>query len=115
MKKKLDMDQIASGLGAQRRGEIKATGGYFGAVQLGAEVAVRFKVPPRGGRATDPSWTQRRLVPLAPNTLKRLEEIAKYLHVSPLQAAALLLEKAVESSRNEDLIGLVPSAAGGGQ
>ncbi len=115
MKKRLDLDQIASGLGAQRRGEIKASGGYFGAVQLGAEVAGRFHVLPRGGRATDPGWTERRLVPLAPNTLRRLEEIGERLHVSPLQAAALLLEKAVDSIRNEDLPELVPSAAAGRQ
>ena len=72
MSEKLDMDRIAEGLGAQRKGKVKSTGGYFGAMQLTAGVTTRFRVPPRGGRATDPSWTERRLIPLSPSTLKRL-------------------------------------------
>ena len=32
MKRKLDMDRIAKGLGAERRGKVSATGGYFGAM-----------------------------------------------------------------------------------
>jgi hypothetical protein len=34
MKMQLDMDRIARGLGAERRGKIAARGGYFGAMQL---------------------------------------------------------------------------------
>ena len=97
MKPKLDMDKIAKGIGAQRIGEVRATGGYFGAMQLAAEVAERFQIPPGGGRATDPKWTERRLIPLSPETLRRLEEMAHQLHVAPLQIAAILLEKTVDS------------------
>ena len=35
----LDMDRIARDLGAERRGKVVSRGGYFGAVQLAAEVA----------------------------------------------------------------------------
>lgn len=108
MKPELDMDKIAKGLGARRRGRTIASGGYFGAMQLLAEVEARFRVPPGGGRPTDPSWTERRLVPLAPRTLKRLEQITAEVRkqggasVQPMQLAALLLEKTTERiSRKE--------------
>ena len=99
-KPKLDMDKIAGLLGAERRGKVTSRGGYFGALQLAAEVQSRFRVPARGGRATDPQWTERRLVPLAPETLARLAELVKSLRkehgieIAPLQLAALLLEHA---------------------
>lgn len=95
MKHELDLDRIAKELGAERRGKVPVSGGYFGAMQLAAEVAQRFRVPPGGGRATDPEWTERRLIPLSPDTLERLEEMADALHVAPLQIAAILLEKSV--------------------
>src|SRR2546422_8505299 len=76
MKTQLDMDKIARALGAKRRGKITASGGYFGAMQLLADIEERFRVPSGGGRPTDPRWTERRLVPLAPRTLERLEQIA---------------------------------------
>ena len=42
----LDMERIAKELGAERRGKVSAHGGYFGALQLAAEVAAsRFRVP----------------------------------------------------------------------
>lgn len=66
MKPHLDMDRIALGLRAEREGEVSADGGYFGAMQLLAEIETRFRVPVGGGRAMDPEWTERRLVPLAP-------------------------------------------------
>jgi hypothetical protein len=102
MKTQLDMDKIARGLGAERRGKITASGGYFGALQLLADIEARFRVPSGGGRPTDAGWTERRLVPLAPRTLKRLEEIAAKVRkhggvsVEPMQLAALLLEKKTE-------------------
>jgi len=68
----LDLDKIARGLRAERRGSRAARSGYFAAAQLGAAVLERFRVPAGGGRATDPSWTARRLVPLAPHTLDQL-------------------------------------------
>jgi hypothetical protein len=79
---------------------VTATGGYFGAMQLAAEVAARFRAPAGGGRNTDPDWTERRLIPLNPATLERLEHLAAVLseqgvRVTPLQVAALLLERAI--------------------
>jgi len=102
MKTKLNMDKIAKALGAQRQGKVGSSSGYFGAMQLSADVEARFRTPTTGGRATDPRWTERRLVPLAPRTLKRLEEITSKVrehggvNLEPLQLAALLLEKATE-------------------
>jgi hypothetical protein len=92
----LDMERIAKELGAERRGKVSPRGGYFGALQLAAEVSARFRVPEGGGRATDPSWSEQRLVRLSPKTLEQLEKLAKEAHASPMQVAALLLERAVQ-------------------
>ena len=102
MKPQLDMDKIAKGLGAERLGPVYATGGYFGAVQLAAEVQARFKVPSGGGRATDPKWTERRQVPFSPQTLNKLKSLVQKIKqdlaatVEPMQLAALLLEKELD-------------------
>ncbi len=37
--RRLDMDKIAKGLGAERGGELKANGGYFGAMGTAAQIA----------------------------------------------------------------------------
>jgi len=114
-KRKLDTDKIARGLRARRRGKVYPTGGYPGAAQLAAEVQARFRVPPGGGRATDLGWSDKRLVPIAPRTLKRLEHIAKRLHeetgirIEPMQLAAILLETTTESIGAEDAERLVTS------
>ena len=105
----IDKDRIAAGLRASRGGKVPASGGYFGAIQLLGEVRARFRVPRGGGRATDPSWTARRQVALAPQTLERLEELSAKLSehgdvkIAPLQLAALVLEKAVEGLTDKDL------------
>src|SRR5438067_13539274 len=115
MKRKLDMDKIAKGLGAERRGKVSATGGYFGALQLLADIEARFRVPPGGGRATDPTWTERRLVPLTPRTLRRLEELAARIReqsqvpIEPMQLAGLLLEKTTEQVSDEEAKQLIRS------
>ena len=104
MKVQLDLDKIAAGLGAEHKGKVSATGGYFGAMQLLADIEARFRVPAGGGRPTDPRWTERRLVPLAPRTLERLDleamtaEVREQegVNVEPMQLAALLLEKTTE-------------------
>jgi hypothetical protein len=102
MKPQLDMDKIALGLGAERRGKVSVSGRHFGALQLVADVKARLRAPAGGGRPTDPRWTERRLIPLAPRTLKRLEEIAvkarerEGVSVEPMQLAALLLEESTE-------------------
>ena len=97
----LDLDRIAKELGAKRRGKVSAHGGYFGAAQLAAEVAARFRVPEGGGRATDPAWSEQRLVRLSPKTLQQLEKLASQTHASPMQVAALLLERAVQTMSEE--------------
>jgi hypothetical protein len=113
MRTQLNMDKIAEGLGAERKGKVAATGGYFGAMQLLADIEARFRVPPGGGRPTDPAWTERRLLPLAPRTLKKLEEIVARIHehggvnLEPMQLAALLIEKTTEKLSEEDAENLV--------
>jgi hypothetical protein len=113
MKTQLDMDKIAKGLGAERRGKVAASGGYFGAMQLLANIQARFRVPSGGGRPTDPAWTERRLLPLAPRTLKRLEEIAAQVrehggaNLEPMQLAALLVEKTTEQLSEDEANNLV--------
>src|SRR5271169_101214 len=116
MRRGLDMDKIARELGAARQGKVSATGGYFGAMQLLADIEARFRVPSGGGRATDPNWTERRLVPLAPRTLRCLEQIAhsieekRNVHVEPMQVAALLLENITKNLADEEAEHIVLSA-----
>jgi hypothetical protein len=98
----LDMERIAKELGAERRGKVSARGGYFGALQLAAEVAARFRVPEGGGRPTDPSWSEQRLVRLSPQTLEQLEKLAEQAQASPMQVAALLLEQAVQTAMSQE-------------
>ena len=107
-RKRLNMDKIAKGLGAERKGKVSAGGGYFGAAQLLADIEARFRVPAGGGRPTDPRWTERRLVPLAPRTLGRLEEITAKVRqhgvsVEPMQLAALLLERTTEKISEDEV------------
>jgi hypothetical protein len=75
---------------------------YFGALDLAAQVAARFRVPEGGGPATDPSWSEQRLVRLSPKTLQHLEKLAEKSHASPMQVAALLLEGAVQAIVNQE-------------
>lgn len=116
MNEHLDMDKIARGLGAERIGKVSAKGGYFGALQLLADIGARLRVPAGGGRPTDPHWTERRLIPLAPRTLERLELLTARIQehgdvkVEPMQLAALLLEKATEDLSEEAVKHLVSAA-----
>ena len=118
MKTTLDMEKIAKGLGAKHRGKVSAKGGYFGAMQVLADVTARFRVPAGGGRPTDPRWTQRRLVPLAPQTLERLEELTVMIRehgtvsLEPMQLAGLLLEKSTERLSDEEAEELVRPSRG---
>lgn len=117
MTTRLDVDKIAQGLGAQRRGKVASSGGYFGALQLVADIEARFRVPAGGGRATDPRWTERRLVPLASSTLQRLDELAAKvrkhsgIQVEPMQLAALLLERATDRVSDHEADELVSARA----
>ena len=109
MKPRLDMNKIARGLRAERKGKVSAGGGYFGAMQLLADIESRFRVPVGGGRATDPDWTERRLIPVAPRTLKRLEAITagvrarSGVNVEPMQLAGLLLERTAEQLSEDEV------------
>jgi hypothetical protein len=109
MKRRLDIDKIAKKLGAHREGRVEARDGYFGAMQLVAEIQARFRVPSTGGRATNPDWSTKRLVGLSPETLQRLEELARATSeagetpIEPMQLAALLLEKAVVTASKEKI------------
>ena len=94
---KLNFDELARDLGAERRRAIEASPGYFGASQLAAELAHRLRVPANGGRPTDPTWTERRIVPLRRRTLDRLNADADRLGIEPMQLAALLIEKGLDS------------------
>lgn len=117
MKRALDMDKIARELGATRQGKVSNAAGYFGAMQLLAEIEARFRTPPGGGRATDPNWTERRLVPLAPRTLARLEALAEQLRqqsqlaLEPMQLAGLLLENSTNQLSAEEAEKLLRSRA----
>src|SRR5437762_13012759 len=103
MKTHLDMDKIAKGLGAKRRGKVAAGGGYFGAMQLLADIEARFRVSSGGGRPTDPGWTERRLLPLAPKALKKLGAMSAKarehgMNVEPMQLAALPVAQCIGGS-----------------
>jgi hypothetical protein len=115
MKPNLNMEKIAKALHAKRKGKVSAKAGYFGANQLLADVQARFRAPAGGGRSTDPAWTERRLVPLKPRTLKRLEEMAikirnhRNVNIEPMQLAAILLEKTTDELGEEEAESLILS------
>lgn len=117
MTKRVDVDKIAKDLGAERRGKVPVSGGQFGAMQLVAEVQARFRIPTGGGRATDPSWKTKRLVPLKEQTLKRLEQLAheieekRQIHIEPMQVAAVLLERTLVNVTEEDAEEIVRSGS----
>ncbi len=97
--RKLDHKALARRLGSTVRGKVAAEAGYFGAVQVAEEVRRRFSTPAGGGRARDPRWTTKRLLPVRPETLARLEVLARRVsrlvhhRVEPLQIAAVLVER----------------------
>ena len=109
-KRYLDHAKLARHLGSSVRGTVKAPGGYFGALQLAESVRQRFQPPAGGGRARDRGWTMKRLIPVRPETLVRLEKLAAEVselvdyRVEPLQVAALLVERDLESLSDEELV-----------
>ena len=106
----LDHAKLARNLGSQPRGRVSAKSGYFGALELAAEVRRRFKSPASGGRATDRHWTAKRLVPVRPDTLARLEALATEVsalaryRVEPLQLAAILIEHNLDQVSKAQMI-----------
>jgi hypothetical protein len=107
---KVNIDKIAKKLGARRRGSVEARSGYFGAVELLAEVQRRFHVPPTGGRATDASLTVQRQIALHERTYKRLVTMAERLSkvtgksIGPLQVGTVLLEHAADEVGDADIV-----------
>jgi hypothetical protein len=97
--RKLDHETLARNLGSTVRGRVAAGAGYFGALQVAEEVRRRFTKPAGGGRARDPRWTTKRLMPVRAETLARLEVLAREVsrlvqhRVEPLQVAAVLVER----------------------
>lgn len=96
---KLDHTDLARNLGSEIRGRVSAKSGYFGVLQIAEEVRRRLKPSAAGGRATDPRWPLRRLIPIRPQTLARLQDLANEVsqlvdyRVKPLQLAAVLIER----------------------
>ncbi|HEY8150042.1 MAG TPA: hypothetical protein VIK51_14140 [Vicinamibacteria bacterium] len=113
---KLSHARLAKNLGSRVAGSVRAGAGYFGALQVAEDVRRRFKAAPRGGRARDPEWTQKRLLPFRPETLARLQTLAARVseivefRVEPLQVAALLVERDLERLDDRDVVEAVASA-----
>ena len=108
--KKIDHAALAKNLRSIVRGKVEARGGYFGALQVAEEVRRRFRRPTGGGRARDPRWTEKRLLPIRPETLARLQQLADKVsdvlehRVDPLQIAAVLIERDLDRFGEADLI-----------
>jgi hypothetical protein len=108
--KKLDHAALAKNLRSVVRGRVGAQGGYFGALQVAEEVRRRFQRPSGGGRARDPRWTEKRLLPVRPETLARLQKLADQVsdvlkhRVDPLQVAAVLIERDLDRFGEADLV-----------
>jgi hypothetical protein len=114
----VDHDTLARRLGAQSRRPLAAVAGPFAAVELALEVAQRLRPPAGGGHPTDPSWNERRLLPLKRETLEKLDQLAASVrnrtgtHVQPLQIAAAVLEKFVGNLDPEEIETLLKRRAG---
>ena len=117
--RRLDQDRLSRNLGSTIRGRVRAGGGYFGALQLAESVRRRFRPPAGGGRARDRGWTLKRLIPVTPGTLARLEKLALEVsalvdyRVEPLQVAALLIERDLESLTEGELVEAAVAAGPG--
>jgi hypothetical protein len=113
---KLSHARLAKNLGSRVSGRVRAGAGYFGALQVAEEVRHRFKAAPGGGRARDPEWTQKRLLPFRPETLSRLQALAARVseivefRVEPLQVAAMLVERDLDRLDDREVVEAVTSA-----
>lgn len=114
---KISHAQLAKNLGSRVSGRVKAGAGYFGALQVAEEVHRRFKAAVGGGRARDPRWTLKRLMPVRPETLTRLQALAAQVseivefRVEPLQVAALLVERDLDRLDDREVVEAVTSGA----
>jgi hypothetical protein len=99
------IEELAKKLGAEVAGAVPDySAGAFGVAKLGRVLRERLE-PGHGkrpGRPSNPNWSKRSKVPLAPETEERLEQLTRLLSdehrkVSPMQVAAQLLEEAAAS------------------
>ena len=99
------IEDLAKKLGAEVVGTVPDySAGAFGVAKLAGTLRERLE-PGRGkrpGRPSNPHWSKRSKVPLAVETERRLEQLARILSderrkVSPMQVAAQILEEATAS------------------
>ena len=99
------IDSLAEKLGAEVVGKVpEYSPGAFGVARLAKTLRERLE-PGEGkrpGRPTNPSWSRRSKVPMGPGTEEKLKVLARLLSdedrkVSPMQAAAQILEEATDS------------------
>src|SRR5215471_6034538 len=98
------IEDLARKLGAEVVGTTDYSAGAFGVAKLAQTLRERLE-PGHGkrpGRPSNPSWSKRSKVPLAEETERRLEQLARMLSderrkVSPMQVAAQILEEATAS------------------
>jgi hypothetical protein len=97
-----NIDALAKKLGASVVGAVPDySAGAFGMAALANTLRQRLEPSPgkRPGRPSNPAWSKRPKVPMAPETEQRLKELASLLsdterQVSPMQVAAMILESA---------------------
>lgn len=100
-----NIEALAEKLGATIEGQVpEYSAGAFGMAALANTLRERLEpsVGKRPGRPSNPAWSKRPKVPMAPETEQRLKELAHLLsegerQVSPMQVAALILEQATAS------------------
>ena len=100
-----NVETLAKKLGATIEGTVhEYSAGAFGMAALAHILRERLEpsAGKRPGRPSNPAWSRRPKVPMAPETEERLKELASLLseedrRVSPMQVAALLLEQATAS------------------
>ncbi|HET9228523.1 MAG TPA: hypothetical protein VFR31_17735 [Thermoanaerobaculia bacterium] len=100
-----NIESLAKKLGAAIEGTVPDySPGTFGMAALANLLRDRLEpgAGKRPGRPSNPQWSRRPKVPMAPETEQRLKELANLLsegerQVSPMQVAAFLLEQATAS------------------
>ena len=114
---KISHAHLAKNLRSRISGRVRPNAGYFGALQVAEDVRRRFKPAVGGGRGRDPEWTLKRLMPVRPETLTRLQALAAQVseivefRVEPLQVAALLVERDLDRLDDHEVVEAVTSAA----
>jgi hypothetical protein len=100
-----NIDALAKQLGATVAGTMPDySAGSCGMAALASSLRQRLEpgVGKRPGCPTNPAWSKRPTVPMAPETEQRLKDLASFLsdgerQVSPMQVAAMILESATAS------------------